>query len=307
MSFSPKTGLVYFGSRHSAQAYIGDPNFTPSSVGTNTGVVRALTPEMQAELDALSERLFEDRGAFMGWDPVARKPAWRSVDPQNGIDGGSLATAGDLVFAGGGQGEFIAYRADTGERLWSFTAQTGVAAGPVSYEVDGEQYIAVTAGRGLQPYYQPNYSRLLAFKLGGTAVLPPAAEYAAPVLDPPPSTASPEVVARGAQLYGQNCVQCHGNQIGTFPDLRTSPALRNQALFDAIVQGGALAANGMASFAAAMTPADTAAVRAYVITLAIEAKAAQDAAEAASAAAAAASAAAAEGESPTAGREPHAE
>jgi alcohol dehydrogenase (cytochrome c)/quinohemoprotein ethanol dehydrogenase len=214
----------------------------------------------------------------MGWDPVARAPRWRYVDPQNAGNGGTLATGGNLVFAGGGQGEFIAYRADTGERVWSFTAQTSIAAGPISYEIDGEQYIAVAAGRGLQPYYQPNYSRVLAFKLGGTAKLPPPIEYVAPVLDPPASTASAELIARGATVYGQNCVQCHGNTIGTFPDLRTSPALGNADLFKAIVLDGALAANGMVSFAEALDADAAEAVREYVVTLAIEAKAAEDAA-----------------------------
>jgi PQQ-dependent dehydrogenase (methanol/ethanol family) len=277
MSFSPRTGLVYFGSRHSAQAYLGDPDFAVSSVGTNTGIVRTFTPALEAEVEALERELFADRGALMGWDPVARQPRWRYVDPRETGNGGTLATAGDLVFAGGGEGELFAYRADTGERLWTFAAHTGVAAGPISYEVGGEQHVAVAAGRGLQPYYQPNYSRLLAFKLGGTAELPPPAEYVAPALDPPPSTAPPEVIARGADLYGQNCVQCHGNRIGTFPDLRTSAALANGELFRAIVLEGALAANGMVSFADALTTADTDAVRAYVITLAIEAKAAEDA------------------------------
>jgi PQQ-dependent dehydrogenase (methanol/ethanol family) len=277
MSFNPRTGLVYFGSRHSAQAYLGDTNFSPSPVGTNTGVIRTSSPEQDAELAAFEAELFEDLGALMGWDPVARGPAWRVVDPQQAGNGGTLSTAGDLVFAGGGQRQFIAYRADNGDRLWTFSAQTGVAAGPISYEVDGEQYIAVAAGRGLQPYYQPNYSRLLAFKLGGTAELPPAEDYIAPALNPPQSTASTEVIAHGAQVYGQNCVQCHGNRIGTFPDLRTSVALRSPDLFNAIVLEGALAANGMVSFAEALDVEDAEAVRAYVITLAIEAKAAEDA------------------------------
>ena len=281
MSFSPKTGLVYFGSRHSASAYLGDPNFTPSSLGTNTGTVRALGPEILAELAAVEESLFEDRGALLGWDPVARGPVWRYVDPRETGNGGTLATGGDLVFAGGGRGEFMAYRADNGERLWAFTAQTGVAAGPISYEIDAEQYIAVTAGRGLQPYYQPNYSRLLAFKLGGTAELPPPVDYVAPVLDPPPSTASAEVIAHGADIYGQNCVQCHNNRLGTFPDLRVSAALANPDLFKAIVLDGARAANGMVSFAEVLSPEDAEATRAYIITLAIEEKAAQDARQAA--------------------------
>ena len=138
--------------------------------------------------------------------------------------------------------------------------------------MDGEQYIAVAAGRGLQPYYQPNYSRLLAFRLGGTAELPAPAEYAVPDYDPPPSTASADVIEHGAALYGQICVQCHNNRLGTFPDLRRSPTLADAGLFDAIVLDGALAANGMASFADALTPDDAAAVREYVVTLAIEAR-----------------------------------
>ncbi len=270
MSFNPNTGLVYFGSRHSMSAYLADPDFTPTAIGTNTGTFRAFSPAQRAEVSAREDALFADRGALLGWDPVARGPAWRYVDPRETGNGGTLSTAGKLVFAGGGEGEFFAYRADDGERLWTFDAHTGVAAGPVSYEAGGEQYIAVAAGRGLQPYYQPNYSRLLAFRLGGTAELPAPVEYVAPAVDPPASTAPPEVIARGADLFGQICVQCHNNRLGTFPDLRRSPALADAALFDGIVLDGALAANGMASFADALAPDDAAAVREYVITLAIE-------------------------------------
>jgi quinohemoprotein ethanol dehydrogenase len=279
MSFSPLTGLVYFGSRHSASAYRGVTEFTPTRTGTNTGTDRAaLSADQQAELDALEASLFEDQGALFGWDPVARRPRWRFVDPRETGNGGTLATAGNLVFAGGGEGEFFAYRADTGERLWRFEAHTGVAAGPVSYEIDGVQYVAVAAGRGLQPYYQPNYSRLLAFRLGGDAELPPPADYVAPPLDPPPSTASEETIAQGGALYGQHCEQCHGNRIGTFPDLRTSPALRNSSLFDAIVLDGVRSENGMVSFAEELSAADTDAIREYVITLALTAQAEQRAA-----------------------------
>jgi quinohemoprotein ethanol dehydrogenase len=283
MSFSPKTGLVYFGSRHNAQVYIPTPadKFTVTSVGTNIGITRPVPPELEAELARRPEFQFTDRGALIGWDPVARKPRWRTVNPGNGIDGGTLATAGDLVFAGGGGNEFIAYRADDGKRLWSFDAQTGVAAGPVSYELDGVQYIAVAAGRGLQPYYQPNYSRLLVFKRGGNAALPAAATYVPPPLAPPASTASAAVLAHGADLYGQNCVQCHGNNISNFPDLKVSPAIQTQALFDAIVLGGAREQNGMVSFAAALSRDDASAVREYIVSLARAAKAEEDAKRAA--------------------------
>jgi mono/diheme cytochrome c family protein len=259
--------------------YIPTPaeKFTVTSVGTNIGITRPVPPELEAELARRPDLQFADRGALIGWDPVARKPRWRTVNPGNGIDGGTLATAGDLVFAGGGNNEFIAYRADDGTRLWSFDAKTGVAAGPVSYELDGVQYIAVAAGRGLQPYYQPNYSRLLVFKRGGSAALPVAVTYVPPPLAPPASTASAGVLAHGAELYGQNCVQCHGNNISNFPDLKVSAAIQTQALFDAIVLGGARAQNGMASFAAALSRDDAAAVREYVVSLAHAAKAEEDA------------------------------
>ena len=278
MSFSPRTGLVYFGSRHSASAYRGVAEFTPTRVGTNTGTDRSgLSAAEQAELDALEASLFEDAGALLGWDPVARAPRWRYVDPRDTGNGGTLVTAGDLLFAGGGQGEFFAYDANSGERLWTFDAQTGVAAGPISYTVDGVQFVAVAAGRGLQPYYQPNYSRLLAFRLGGRVALPPAATYTPPPLNPPAVTADQSVLDRGAALYGQHCVQCHGNRLGTFPDLRVSPALNSAALWAAVVLDGVRESNGMVSFAAELSADDANAIREHVVTLAQAALAEQTA------------------------------
>ena len=155
----------------------------------------------------------------------------------------------------------------------------------MSYEINGEQYIAVAAGRGLQPYYQPNYSRLLAFKLGGKRATPPI-EYTPPALIPPPSTASAAVLARGAEAYGQYCVQCPATRSARSRTCASLRALHSQELFDAIVLGGARAADGMASFAEGVTQVDAQAVRAYIITLAIEQKAYDDARQAAEARAA---------------------
>jgi PQQ-dependent dehydrogenase (methanol/ethanol family) len=268
MSFNPRTGLVYFGARHAMQAYSADREFSPSPIGTNTGVLRSVTAEQQAQLDAAQAALFADDGALLGWDPVAAAPRWRNADPATATNGGTLSTAGNLLFAGHGSDQFVAYRADTGGELWSFTAHTGVAAGPISYAIDGVQYVAVAAGRGLQPYYQPNYSRLLAFRIGGTATLPDPVPYTPAPLNPPPNTASADTIARGGSLYGQNCAQCHGNRIGTFPDLRVSPALQNQEAFDAVVLGGSRTQAGMVSFAAVLDESDSAAIRAWVIDLA---------------------------------------
>jgi glucose dehydrogenase len=63
-------------------------------------------------------------------------------------NGGTLTTAGNLVVQGDASGSFNAYRADTGEKLWSTPAQSAVMAGPMTYEVNGEQYIAVMSGWG---------------------------------------------------------------------------------------------------------------------------------------------------------------
>ncbi|MEO0689453.1 MAG: PQQ-binding-like beta-propeller repeat protein, partial [Pseudomonadota bacterium] len=144
----------------------------------------------------------------MAWDPVAQEARW-VVEHPGPWNGGILATGGDLVFQGNSSSEFAAYNAATGEKLWSFAAQTGVVAPPMTYTVDGEQYIAVLAGWGgayaitadghLINHQAPvrNISRLLVFKLGGDAQLPDMPELAEIPLDPPPSRASADTIAIG--------------------------------------------------------------------------------------------------------------
>jgi quinohemoprotein ethanol dehydrogenase len=126
------------------------------------------------------------------------------------IGGGTLSTAGGLVFQGTNQGRFAAYDASDGKELWSIEAQTGVVAAPSSFELDGEQYIAEEVGYGLAPYGTSNQSRLLVFKLGGSATLPPAPPpLPKPVLNPPPSTASAQTIEAGHQQFASHCAMCH--------------------------------------------------------------------------------------------------
>src|SRR5690606_12750446 len=158
--------------------------------------------------------------------------------------------------------------------VWSSeSVNTGVVAGPISFELDGVQHVAVVAGRATGDYYAPNYSRLLVFKRGGAAELPPPVPFTPPRLDPPPSTASAEEISRGDQLYQSTCRLCHETpgsaggmfRRGLFPDLAYSPALTSPELFSAIVLGGARAANGMASFADALDAEEAEAIRAYIV------------------------------------------
>src|SRR5690606_39728423 len=113
--------------------------------------------------EAAAARAEVPRGAYVrAWEPVAQREAWRVP----GGSAGMLATAGGLVFHGTGNG-LTARSARDGAELWtSQDVHTGVVAGPISFELDGVQHIAVVAGRAAGNYYAPNYSRLLVFKRG---------------------------------------------------------------------------------------------------------------------------------------------
>ena len=216
------------------------------------------------------------RGRLLAWDPVAQKPAW-SVEHINPWNGGTLSTAGGLVFQGNGQGKFVAYAADSGQRLWSFHAQTGIVAAPVSFAVNGEQYIAILAGwGGIMPLLlgeavseaaANKVNRVLVFKLDAKGQLPPLDTVTVP-LNPPPLQASSETVDRGRFLYQRFCFNCHGDTAvggGVLPDLRYSGFSHNQAAWDRVVLQGALQSRGMAAFSAVLTAEDTQAIRAYVV------------------------------------------
>jgi len=217
-----------------------------------------------------------NEGYLLAWDPVKGKEAWR-VKFDGGRGGGTMTTAGNLVFQGNSKNqEFAAYRADTGEKLWSLPAQTGIVAGAVTYEVDGEQYVAVTAGYRMGGnYYSPNGSRILAYKLGGTAALPPAPEPIPQVLNPPEQFGTAEMLVTGADTYNRFCGTCHGTDgqsRGMFPDLRYSAALNSADVFNSIVMEGALTANGMVSFRKALNQEQVDSIRAYMVSRAIDAR-----------------------------------
>jgi quinohemoprotein ethanol dehydrogenase len=264
MAFSPLTGLVYFSASDNALGYAPDRNFKPNPRVSNLGIDLAAGGAASAEIAALP------RGSYLvAWDPVARHERWRADGPS----AGTLATAGGLVFRGNGR-ELAANAADDGRPLWSSPdMQTGIVAGPISFELDGVQHVAVVAGRATGNYYAPSYSRLLVFRRGGTALLPPVVDFTPPPLAPPPSVSSADEIARGRTLYDASCVLCHeepGNagglfRRGLFPDLAYSPTLVSAEAFDAIVLGGARSGNGMASYAEVLEANETAAIRAYIV------------------------------------------
>jgi quinohemoprotein ethanol dehydrogenase len=256
-SFSPLTGLVYvpilempsmFARIDDEQAF--DPLlYTPDFTGLASG-------DGDVPPDG-------GTSVLKAWDPQARKAAWQIETP--GIsNGGTMATAGNLVFQGLADGWFHAYRADNGEDVWKLYAGVAVTGVPITYSVDGEQYVSITAGPlhgasaafgsvsaqwGWDSRIHPR--RLLTFKLDGKAKVPPT---------PPPVRAEPlpapqfeldeaQVVA-GLRQY-MRCMLCHGPGAvagGNAPDLRASPVLLSKEAFSDVVQGGTLVENGMPGF-----------------------------------------------------------
>jgi quinohemoprotein ethanol dehydrogenase len=276
MSYSPLTGLVYIPVNDAGFKYKSPEHFAEKSLAPNYGVdvVAAGMPQDPQIKRAILNSV---KGKLVAWDPVQQKQAW-AVERPGPWNGGTLSTAGNLVFEGTASGNFEAYRADNGEKLWSFAAQTGVMAGPVTYTVNGEQYVAVVVGWGgvfplatgevsFKSGRVRNISRMLVFKIGGQAALPALPEAEEPKLDPPASTASLTTIRQGEQLFQRYCGGCHGDVAisgGVTPDLRYSNTLRNHQWFS-IVLGGMLKSNGMVSFAREISPPDAAAIREYVI------------------------------------------
>jgi quinohemoprotein ethanol dehydrogenase len=268
MSFNPGTGLVYLPIHEMSWIYSRDPNFKYRGKRRWNG---GSNPEVFPMADSAAAPA---TGALLAWDPVNNSAAWK-IELGIPWNGGVLSTAGNLVIEGAADGRFVIYRADTGVPLWEMPINTGAVAAPVTYMVNGEQYIAIAAGwagamvmmgNGIAPIHRAE-SRILAFKLDGTQQLPAAPDPAAPP-HPPASTATAEVIGKGGQVYGDLCGNCHGFNVisgGTIPDLRHMTA-ETHAQFRDIVLGGIRLANGMASFADLLTEADAAAIHAYIIS-----------------------------------------
>ena len=183
-----------------------------------------------------------------------------------------------MVFQGKLNGDFIAYDAATGEKLWSHNVKSGAASGPGTYQIDGEQYVTITtgwggsyalsAGYGFDEAVPPVVGKVVTFKLGGNEIIP---DHDLPMIE---RTAKGEpfgdeaMLADGMVKYSRNCMVCHGPlavSSGVLPDLRWSPISGSEAAWEGIVLGGNLASNGMVSFDNVLDKDGAEAIRAYVL------------------------------------------
>ena len=255
MSFSPRTGLVYLPAQDNGRYFEQPANFAFKPLEWNLGL---------APIGRKSEQFdVPYKGRLIAWDPVARKPRW-TVEYGGYWNGGTLATAGNLVFQGTAAGDFFAYRASDGQKLWSAWVGTGIMAPPITYEIAGRQYVSVMAGwGGAFARKARTFGRLMTFALGGTAALPtrPQPRRVTAIA----SNAKPDEIAAGAKLFATYCVRCHGSNT-ILPDLRTSTAGVYAGL-EKILLDGSLAERGMPRFDVAenFDRQAVAALRAYLL------------------------------------------
>ena len=277
MSYSPDTGLIYIPAQEAAWIYGEDGNYkyAPGAWNTGTDFTLGMLPPQKGIFAALKSSL---KGRLVAWDPVKQEQAW-AFEHNGPWNGGLLSTSGNLVFQGTADAHFGAYNAKTGERLWRFFTQTGIVAAPVTYELDGEQYVAVASGwggsyvlgfGGVMPTGSvANVGRVLVFKLGASESLVPVPDQFKPtIVLPEPVEVSPEVFAKGLKAYANRCSLCHGDQAyssGLTPNLRYSAFTKNAEAWKQVVLNGILASKGMPNFGSILDEETAEGIRAYVI------------------------------------------
>ena len=259
MAFSPKSGLVYVPAvDFKVKFSVAAPGWQPST-----------DRNQDAGADMVGGPLIGEKppaGALIALSPVTQKPVWR-VDYPTYLNGGVLATGGDLVFQGTVDGMLRAFSATGGKQLWSFDARAPMMAPPITYRAGGKQYVTVLTGLGMayplnaaalagptierygiDPRTQAR--RLLTFAIGGRETLSPRTTPPPPPADPT-FRLEPARFTPGATIFAAHCLTCHGSlAVGAThaPDLRRSAVPQDRNAFIQIVRGGSLQAAGMPRF-----------------------------------------------------------
>jgi len=208
MSFNPATGLVYIPtSTGSSSNYVVDADFTYTPGKSNTGIFRPRntanagpdlanagaggttrpTVTKRPDPPAIGPEPIEgQRGALVAYDPVTQKERWRA-NGGGSIGGGTVTTAGNIVFQVLPDGRLMAYSADKGDKLLEL--QTNLKGGmgpPITYMLDGKQYVTFAGGTGVvvprdatqqaPPAANATKPKMLTFVLDGKAPLPAASQ-----------------------------------------------------------------------------------------------------------------------------------
>ena len=283
MSVDLDAGLVYIPAQENAFFYAVEENYKKTGIFKrnpgrwNMGIeMSSLAQNVLSNLESMPE----PGGFLKAFDPLTGETKW-SVPIPHYWNGGVLGTAGGLVFQGDALGMFSAYDKETGERLWEFNTYTSMLAPPISFEIDGEQYVSILTGSGGGDLFggEPlppieiqasltynNFGRLLVFKLGGQKELPIPDVRDKTIPEQVLADASNDQIRNGESNYNQYCAVCHGfvvKSAGGLPDLRKMTTGTHD-LFNKIVLEGILGSNGMAGFADVLSEDDVDNIHHYV-------------------------------------------
>jgi len=261
MSYNPLTGLVYLPAIHL------NTRFTDTDIDLSGWEPPSWRADVAVEVEITgSSREDGVRSSLQAWNPVSQELSWEV--PLDGTwNAGTLTTAGNLVFQGRVDGSLVAHEANTGEELWNFDLGLGISAPPITYSVDGRQYLSILVGWGGGAAglggaesaangwaYGVHTRRLVTFSLEGSAQLPslPPPTLVTPI-DAPDFTIDPALVSIGENNYGGVCSSCHGRgaiAAGMAPDLRASAIVLSEEAFASVVRDGILSERGMPEYAA---------------------------------------------------------
>jgi len=280
MSFDAKKGIVYLTASEISGIYAMDQDWLKTGsyarkpLGLNLGIEIAGLAKIAAETPGA----LPSKGYLKAFNPLTGNSDW-VVEYPHYWNGGALATSGGLVFQGNAAGKINAMDSDSGDVLWSFESYTSVIASPVTYQIDGVQYVAILAGTGggdlfngyttdIASVIYGNHGKLLVFKLDGTEKLPVQQPVDRTIPLQPELQASAQDIAKGEALFQVNCAACHGFSVrssGVIADLRLMSEATHQA-FEQIVLEGAFLTKGMPTFDDVLDARDTRDIHAYVVS-----------------------------------------
>ena len=269
MSYNPQTGLVYMPVHNIPMTLMDNKNwkfndpqpFAPhSNMGWNLAVIANAEPPKSAPW-----------GKLVAWDPVKQQAVWthQHVSPWYGV---TVSTAGNLVFEGTADGRLMAFDARNGRKLWESPTGTGIVAPPITYLVDGRQYVSIAVGWGgvyglaTRHTENANSGTVYTFALDGQAPLPDAVKYRMGALVAGVKY-NPADVAAGTGLYVANCVFCHGvpgvDRGGNIPNLGYMDKDYIEHLDKFVFKGPAMA-RGMPDFTGKLSAADVEKIKAFI-------------------------------------------
>jgi quinohemoprotein ethanol dehydrogenase len=309
MSLSARTGLVYIPTAHSGEALLAAPLMPHLQERNNIGVQIAFATQLLAPPETLPAALrpvtapsylktvpsLQMHAALKAWDPITHQVKWEHQYASFMDHGGVLSSGGGIVIQGSLDGKLRVFNDETGAVIKEIDTGSPLIAAPMTYALNGAQYVAILAGSGGGGwnFWMPgniaavrgNDNRILSFRLdGGATPLPPELAPVAPLPEPPAQAGTSGDIAAGGVLFERNCGGCHGNaDRAPVPDLRRSGFIRDPAAFQSVVRGGLLEKRGMPSWDDLLTAAQVEQLRSNLISVARDAYAKQQAGVAAAA------------------------